>query len=337
MRKQIFSVLAILLLLSIKSSYAQQDITEILKGGIGDATLIGKAYLEPFGNMFGTSLNGGWYQAARPHKKIGFNITVVAALTQAPASSKTFDVSELGLQSLQLKFPNDKLAPTITGEASPGPTLVLPNSMGEFDLPQGTGIPFLPLPMLQAGLGLPFSTEISFRFLPAVDLGQYGTLSLWGVGAKNQFKDFIPGLKKIPIDLSLFVGYTQFKYEYGIDYVPAGAPVQYDYSNQKLSLESSGYTARLLVGKTIPFISVYAGFGYSHAVTNFGLKGNYVVGVSPYSADDVYENPIMYDFPISTFSANIGARLRLGPISVNADYTLGNYPLYSLGVGLSIR
>ena len=340
-----FTLTALLSIVMLTSGIAQENITQILKGGLDDAEKLGYAYLEPFGNMFGTALNGGWYQAARPHKLLGFNLTLTASAAMAPVSAKTFDVSSLQLSTIQLKDPQDNLAPTISGEMSAGPTVVVGEGAQsvEFNLPQGAGLPLVPVPFVQASIGLPFSSEVSMRMLPPVDLGKYGRLNLWGIGVKNQFKDFIPGLKEIPLDLSIMVGYTNFSYEYDISYVPGPSDMptgytQADFANQKLFLNASGFTGRLLVGKTIPLLSVYAGFGYSHAVTSLGLAGKYAVGVeTPYSADDIYTDPLLFDFPKNSFSANVGARIRLGVISIHADYTLGEYALYSGGLGISFR
>ncbi len=314
--------------LSVNVSFAQEQITEILKGSLNDAEKLTQAYMEPFGKMFNTSLNGGWYQAARPHKLLGFNVTIVAAVTMAPQTSKTFDVAALNLEKLELVNSQQNIAPTITGESSlPVPELRFKDEpSATFALPNGAGLPAMPVPFVQAGIGLPFSTEITIRMLPSMDLGDYGRFNLWGIGVKNQVKDFIPGLKAIPIDLSVMLGYTKFGYEYDIDAS----------KDQTLFLNASGFTGRILVGKTIPILSVYAGLGYSQAFTRMGVAGNYDLETSSSEALSV-NDPITLEFPHKSFSANIGARIRLGVISLHADYTLGDYALFSGGLGISFR
>ncbi len=197
------------------------------------------------------------------------------------------------------------------------------------------------MPFIQAGIGLPYHNELTVRFLPPMDIPKVGRVSLWGVGAKNEFKEFIPGLKMVPIDLSVMVGFTKFNSEFDVSYKPSPAnmPAGYtaeDFNNQKIALDASGYTARILVGKTIPFVSFYVGLGYSHAITDFGLKGNYPIGVEP-TWVDVVEDPFILAYTHSNFSGNAGLRVRLGVISINADYTLGEYALYSAGLGISFR
>lgn len=323
-------------------TFAQKNVAEFLQGNVADAKTLSTAYIEPFGKMFGNSLNGGWYQAARPHKKLGFNISFVVTVATVPSEAKTFDVSKLNLTNLELADPSDNMAQTVSGSTTTGPRVVYEDapSMG-FDLPKGANLPFTPMPIIQGGIGLPFHTEITARFLPSVNVPKVGKVSLWGIGAKNEFKEFIPGLKMVPIDLSIFVGYTQFNSEFEIDYKPTAAnmPNGYDasdFNDQKLALDASGYTVRMLVGKTIPFLSVYVGFGYNHATTDFGLKGNYAIGVAP-TYTSVVKDPFVLNYTHSSFAANAGLRIRLSVISINFDYTLGKYPLYSGGLGISFR
>lgn len=336
----------LILVLGLSNVFAQKNVAEFLQGNVADAKTLGTAYMEPFGKMFGNSLNGGWYQAARPHKKLGFNISFVVTVATVPSEAKTFDVSKLNLTNLELVNPTNRTSQTVSGSTTTGPWVNFkddPTNTPAFELPKGAGLPFTPMPIIQAGIGLPFHTEITGRFLPSVNVPKVGKVNLWGLGAKNEFKEFIPGLKMVPIDLSVFVGYTQFKSEFEIDYKPTAAEMtaagynSSDFKDQKLALVASGYTIRMLVGKTIPFLSVYVGFGYNHATSNFGLKGNYAVGMAPYTPTDLVKDPFVMEYSLSTFAANAGLRIRLGVISVNFDYTLGKYPLYSGGLGISFR
>jgi hypothetical protein len=334
----------LMLLIGASNSFAQKNVAEFLQGNVADAKTLSTAYMEPFGKMFGNSLNGGWYQAARPHKKFGFNVSFVVTVATVPSDAKSFDVSKLKLTNLELVNPTNNISQTVSGATSIGPWVNFkddPSNNPAFQLPKGAGLPFTPMPIIQAGIGLPFHTEITGRFLPSLDVPKVGKVSLWGIGAKNEFKEFIPGLKMVPIDLSIFVGYTQFKSEFEIDYKPtqANTPTGYntsDFDDQKLALNANGYTVRLLVGKTIPFLSVYVGLGYNHAVTDFGLQGNYAIGVAP-NYSKVEKDPFVLNYTHSTFAGNAGLRVRLGVISINFDYTLGKYPLYSGGLGISFR
>jgi len=339
--KPLFLIICVLFALTttVKS---QQQVAEFLKGNVKDANTLATAYMEPFGKMFGTSLNGGWYQAARPHKLLGFNVSFVTSVATVPISAKTFDVSKLNLENLVLADPQNNIAQTISGKNTVGPRVLYRDepALG-FDLPKGARLPFTFMPMLQAGIGLPFHSEITVRFLPTVNVPKIGSVKLWGVGVKNEFKEFIPGLKLVPIDLSVMLGYTKFASAFNISYKPDPADIPSghtasEFNDQKLVLDASGFTARLLVGKSLPFVSAYVGLGYSTAKTDFGLKGNYPIGIAPLYTS-VEKDPIMMQYSHGGFSGNIGFRVRLGVLAFNADYTLGEYALYSAGIGISFR
>lgn len=328
----------ILLLLVAVSGYGQQQVAGFLKGNIDDAKLLSHAYLEPMGKMFGSSLNGGWYQTAGTHKVLGFDITFNTSIVTAPGDAKFFNVDDLGLNEYVVATNSPSQAPTISAPSSAGtPALALKSSPNDrlFNLPPGAGISLTPMILLQGSIGLPFQSELVFRFFPTVNVKNVGRMSLWGIGAKKQF------FPSLPIDLSLMVGYTDFNSNMAISYKPdvAHIPDGYtmtDFDNQKLNIDAGGFTARVLVGKSLPIIAFYAGVGYGYSHTDFGLLGQYPIGIEPVYSQ-VVEDPFVLKYKYSNFNANLGFRLRLGVLAVNFDYTLGDYALYSLGVGVSFR
>ena len=181
--------------------------------------------------------------------------------------------------------------------------------------------------MIQVGIGLPFNTELDARILPKIDIPTVGQFSLMGFGIKNEFKEFIPVLKAMPFNLSAFFGYTKFTSSFDISASQTGN------STQKLNFNATGYTAKLLISKSIPVLTVYAGFGYNSSKTDVLLKGNYSI---PGVGLDI-KDPISLDFANKGMSANIGLRIKLAILAFNFDYTLGTYKLYNAGVGINFR
>ncbi len=327
--KQFVLSIALLIILSI-SAKAQENVTQFLNGSLKDANILGKAYLEPFGKSLGTSLNSGWYTSAKPHKLGGFDITFTVATTIPPSSAKTFDVNKLKLDYWELKTPTANIAQTVTGAKETGPTLqnkTLNTIM--MDMPKGANLKFIPAPIIQAGIGLPFNTELDFRYLPKIDINQVGSISLWGFGIKNEFKEFIPGLKAIPFNLSAFFGYTKLKSSFDIS-----APQPDASKDQTLDISTSGYAAKLLISKSIPVLTVYAGVGYNKSTTDIKLKGEYNI---PNNALLSVKDPISLNFSNSGMNANVGMRIKLAIIAFNFDYTFGSYKLVNAGVGINFR
>lgn len=329
--KQLSFSVALLLALTFNAR-AQGNVTELLSGSLKDANTLGKAYLEPFGKGFGASLNSGWYNTAKPHKLFGFDLTFTLATAIPPSSAKTFDVSKLNLEAWTLKTGVSNLSPSVTGSKVDGSVLIpkgtnpLPAGT-ELTLPKGANLKFIPTPMIQAGIGLPFNTEVDFRILPTIKIPDVGKFSLWGFGIKNEFKEFIPGFKALPFNVSAFFGYTKFKSSFDVN-APHTANTK-----QTLDFDASGYTTKLLFSKSIPVLTVYVGVGYTKSTTNVDLKGKYnVAGVGNDLTD-----PLKLDIINKGMNANIGLRIKLAVIAFHFDYTVGQYKLYNAGVGINFR
>lgn len=330
--KKIVLSLAFLFVLAF-SIKAQENITQLLSGTAQDANTLAKAYLEPFGKSFGTSLNNGWYNTAKPHKLGGFDLTFTVAVTMPPSSSKTFDVSKLSLNYWQLQTATNNMAPTVTGEKTAGPVLIPKGGLpGSLTLPKGAGLPFVPAPILQVGIGLPFHTELVGRYIPTTKIGDYGQVSLWGVGLKNEFKEFIPGMKLLPFNLSLLLGYTDFQSSFSINAPkPAGST-----KKQELLFEATGFTGKILISKSIPILTVYAGVGFNKSTTNVSLLGDYNFSTSPVVTVPMTD-PISLDFTNSGLNANIGLRIKLAVIALHFDYAVGKFAVYNAGIGINFR
>ena len=352
------------------STFAQFDnIANFMQGGTKDAQKLFKAYLTPYANIFGTDLNGGWYNSAKPHSKFGFDLTFTTSMAFAPTADKEFDINKIGLETLSLATSENNITPTAAGKRTDGSRLeynqtILGNSytLASFKMPKGTGIGFFPLPMLKAGVGLFYKTEIMARYIPTVKYSG-ASMGLWGVGIKHNLKQWLPFLKAFPIwNLSVMGGYTKLSTNADINFQPSiyGAEgVDYHlvttktFDAQKLDLTFTSYTANLVASINLPVICVYAGIGISSTKTDLKLKGNYPIlsvetdptakyfGEKVIRDTEVLKDPI--DMSINNTEGatrpryNIGARLKFAVVTFNVDYTYADYSMVSTGIGISFR
>ncbi len=304
-----------------------QDVSDFLNAGVADANKLGSAYFKPYGEMLGTNLNAGWYNSADVHKKLGFDITLSATYSVAPSSKKTFDVNSLGLENFQVAPGSTSISPTIVGQEKNRPTLtpnVIGGSYDEFQLPDGSGFNGFLTPMIQGAIGLPFHTEVMARFMPEVNMQEYGKMSLWGLGVKHSLKEYIPFLSHLPVwNVSVMGAYTNFGSQ---------ATASYAGSTGNFKVNSDAYTARLLVGANFPLVCFYTGLGYGSSSSSFKLNGTFDMPGSGPTLD-----PINFAYDVTGFDFNIGSRLRLGIISIHADYTVGDYQTFTLGLGVNFR
>ena len=342
------------------------DVGSILQAGKDDANALARAYLKPFGSGFGASLNTGWTNTAQPHKTLGFDITVGSGLAIVPNADKTFDVTELGLQELVLDPQNqDPISQTINGSSEMGPTLAAfaegpqgqQQKILEFTMPEGSGFGYVPAPVFKAGIGIIKDTELMVRYTPEIQISDFGTFDLFGVGAKHGLNQWLPGGKLLPVNLSLMFGYTNM--EVGSDFNITPDEVIQDPGNtenpygastwdgQRIALKTDAWSINALVGKSLPVISVYGGVGYEASTFSVTTPGNYptVIPNEDYQTDPNNNEPFIVNAveePIDIsidgdngFRALAGFRLRFTVFHISGSYTLSNYSSYNLGVGIS--
>lgn len=359
-------VLIFLMFFSVEKTHAQVgDVGDLVRSGVDDSNLLMKSYLEPYIDGFGANLNTGWNNSARPYKKFGFDLRVNAALAFIPSSDDFFNIGALQTQFQEVEVLNGvDFTPTVAGESDTraviGRTFTNPSTgqqeeLFSFELPDGTGFGYTPTPMVQATVGLIKDTDISLRFVPTISTPDVdGQVSLFGIGAKHGLNQWIPGGDLLPVDLSVQLGYTKFDFDIQTEVNPETGSDIYnpfnasEWEDQEIVLKSSGYTANVLVGKSIPIVSVFAGVGFQSSTTEIAANGSY-----PVTAPNEEYNPTTRPEPkaiesvtdpinISVDGSNsvhalAGFRVRFGFIAISGSYTLSNYPVANVGVGLSFR
>ncbi len=343
------------------TAHAQlEDAGEILRAGAADANVLLGEYLKPFGRGFGAGLNSGWVGVAKPHSFLGFDVTIRATMAQVPTADQSFDLQPLvdsgRLTNIRPMNANNTVTPTISGDGDGVPVGLYSSGgqlLDDFEMPPGTEVPYVPTPMVQASVGVLFNTDVTLRFVPETELGDAGTISLFGLGVKHDIGQWIPVVSAMPIDVMAFYGFTNLKTSATLNVRPenpAPANTQNPYPDsewdgQEIQLESSGTNMGIIVGKSLPLISVYGGIGRSSSTTDILTVGNYPV-IKP---DPVAGNPTRRSYDsiadpvnLSMDGANktyamVGGRLKLLLLTFSADYTIAEYNMLSVGVGISFR
>lgn len=367
MKKISIKIIALLLIVCASlNGFAQSDIANLFKAGVADLNKVANGYMKPMGTGFSANLGSNWYNTGAPHKVGGFDITLGVGVAMAPTKDQTFSLA--GLTKLT-PLNNEKTAPSFAG-SSKGVTLVLTqpattvngvnvpaHEITRFTTPEGVS-KMIPGVSAQVGVGLPFGTQLMVRYLPTVNTQGFN-MGMWGVGVQHDFKQWIPGIKQLPIDLSAVVGYTKLTVGYdfatsdmitpdklvgtGIPYV---APTGVSFNNQKISLTSSAFTFNVVVSKKLLFFTPYLGVGVTKSNFDLGFKGNFpVLGDMITSGADAgkmqvqsMKDPIKISTNNFMPNATIGFRLKiLWVLSIHAQYTMQKYPIYSGGFGINFR
>ena len=348
-------------ILTFSSGFGQLgDNGLILTGGVADAEQILTEYMRPLANSLGANLNGGWYNTAKVHGTLGFDITFTVSTSFTPDEAKIYDIGKLALQAENF---NDPIAPTVSGEKGRGPAVTynhgvsgVPEPMFEYDHPGGTGVGFLPSPMINAGVGLPKGFEIIGRYMPKVNF-QGVESGLWGFGLKHDIGQWIPFVKRVPVlHFTLMYGYTNLNVNAGLNEITPADVGAIDkttgisWDDQNFDMLTKGHTANFLIGANLPVVAFYGGIGFSITQTNLKLNGYFPIPVlivsNPPNTEvtnaSAMEDPIDIEIKNSDGSVtspryNIGMRFKFAVITLHFDYTYANYSVATAGVGISFR
>lgn len=361
--KSIF-ILGLVFCLSPTTKSFGQDFVDIFRASEEDVTQYLDSYIEPAMFSFANGMAGGWYNTAKTHKPLGFDITATVNVANIPNSERLFlfDPSDYGNIRLSGDVTNSQTAqlPTLVGgDASEDlelyGTYTAPDGStyeyatgDSFQAPDGivdaSDLPLagVPAPTVQLGIGLIKNTDLKIRYGAAKNISandgtnnKYG-VSIFGVGIMHDFKQWIPGIKHLPLDMALFVGYSRFKTTIDFD----ESNVSFD-AEGTASLTANNTTIQALVSKKLSILTLYGGIGYNIVSSGIKVDGrieNYeltdVITGDPY----VVEDPVDFTYDGgSTFRATAGMRLKLAFITLHTDYTFQTYNMLSAGLGFTFR
>ena len=326
-------LLLLLLCVPLIVSGQVQQLDAIIQDDAGNFL---EAYFSPLGQSFGAGLNNGWYNTAKPHKLGGFDVTLTLNAVHVPSTMLVFDPNDID------NFSSNSTTPTILG-AGDGSEITYTNNGNSitFDMPHQGSLKksLIPVPMINAGLGLVKKTEIDVRYLPTYDFdmgfGGKGSVELWGIGIKHDLLQWIPVAgDAIPISLSIQAGHTKFNTSFSIEN-PDPDPLSS--VNQDISMDVNATTVNLILSKKLLMLTAYAGIGYNSSVTTFNAETeSFYLGVDGSSIQ--MNIPLEMKFESQNgMRTNIGLRLNLAVIAIQANHTFSKYPVTTVGVGISVR
>ena len=349
------SLLVCLSLISLMT-FSQTSVVEFLKGGQQDANKIFQAYLEPYAFALGDGLNNGWYSTAETHSLFGFDLTLGVSAIMIPDGSKTFDINKLGLTKMEVRS-GPSIAPTVAGNDAPGPLITVYDdqrkSLVEFNSPQGTGKDIIPVPMVQVGFGLLPHTDVIGRFVPEMKYDNNGDemkIGYWGIGAKHNFMEWIPGLSALPFDASLFGSYSVVDGQSALSFTSADygsnsnikvEPINTDDQFLKIKTKTSKFG--LVVSKKFTILTVFGAIGQSTSQSNVDVLGTFPVvataqgGGLEITQKGALKDPVAVKFDTSNMSMEAGFRIKIAVLSLFGSINKSEYTSLNVGLTLGMR
>lgn len=334
-------IILIFILGAFVSTAHAQDLGKFLEGGVEDGNKLLQDYLEPAFVGFGYALNSGWYNTGKPHKTLGFDITANVNLAYVPKSAQYFSIDPNNYTNLSTESGEKEGGfPTLMGpnlDADDIPYLVFNENTPEEDddiritsptglgMDEEYGVNIVPAVATQLGIGIYKNTEIKLRFIPELKFGDPGeefTTKMFGLGVLHDVKQWIPGIKNLPFDLSGFFAFSKMSNTMNLDPDDIEKVGEFDIS---------GTTLQAIISKKLAILTVYGGVGFSRSKVNFKMNGTYETEVGDFT------DPIDFEYKNGSLRANIGARLKLLIFTFHAEYAVQEYNTLTAGFGLSIR
>ncbi len=339
------------------TAFSQSNVVEFLKVGKNDANSLVRAYLNPYALALGDGLNNGWYNSAKTHKLFGFDFSINVSAIQIPKEATTFDINDLNLSpNLVPENLANHIAPTVAGADVEGPRLVINDPNGKpissFNTPNGLGMDVVPVPMAQIGFGLLPHTDIIGRFVPEMKYDNSGDemkAGFWGLGVKHNFKEWIPVIKELPFDASVFGSFSAVDAQSEInldptDFSDGNVRVTFgDDKSQLLKFKTKTSKYGLILSKKLGVLTVFGGIGQSKSETTINLLGKYVVettisagGVNTVTKDNL-DDPIDLTFDSTNICMDAGLRLKLAFFSLFGSINKAEYTSFNAGFSLGFR
>ncbi len=352
-------MLSVVMLLSTTCIKAQNasDFSNFLRLEQANASKLIAAYTSPAIRGVSYGMTNGWYHTAKAHKSLGFDLGVTMSAVFIPTSENYFSPGDLQLANTTFtNVTHPGLGgPTIFGNkdvtnytstytptglsAALGPQTVSFSGPEGLDLAGSIGFSAVPVPMIQLGIGIIKNTDLKIRLLPERTVGGNSPgstpskISMLGFGLLHDIKQYIPGIKLAPFDLSILVAYNSVAGETSL--VSSGSTGQPQSSDGNVSYKLNSWIVQGVISKKFSVFTLYGGLGYGSVNTNVDVTGTFIIPAVPSSFS--VKDPVAINFSNNGVKFNAGFRLKFGPVYLNTDYTIQKYNALTVGFGLSVR
>lgn len=278
----------LLYIFSFNNLYGQVKFEELIEKVPKDNI---NGYFNPFAKAFNSAINSGLYHTASTHRTGGFDVTIKGMVVFLPDDAKTF-----------LSEKNQSWS-TIFGPARSS-SLPLENLN-----PGGLDIKRIPIAVPQASVGVGDYFEIMARFLK-FNLGDYGDVSLYGIGLKHNLKRYFLKLPGLP-NLSVQGVYQMFKVGDIVD--------------------SKSWALNAHISQNLLLMTLYGGAGLESMTIDLNYKVNNPG--SPFDGNNV--SVVMKEYNSPRLVG--GIMVKFGLLNLNLEVNLAKYRTISGGVGITFR
>jgi len=318
---------------------AQENIDDLLAAGVDDAKTFTTDYIAPASEGVAFGINNGWFNNAKSPHRFGVEISLIGNASFIKNDKKSFVLNVADYNNVRFEDGSQsKVVATALGHNDPDISVLVTyddpifgNQEVELTLPTGIGsanLNLIPTAFLQASFSPFKGTQIKARYFPEVNQDDV-KVGLYGAALQQDFTEWLPADKILPVAISGLVAYTHLNGSY--DFTDSSLV---DGDNQQIETDLNTLLLQLIVGTKLKIINFYGGLGYITGKSNTDLLGTYRVSNGVIFSEEIVD-PFSIKQDISGVKATVGANLKLGFFGLNADYTLAEFDSASLGINFS--
>ena len=314
---------ALALLAGSPGSLSGQDISESLSS-LNEEN--GKLYIGPLSTGLAAALNSGFYHTAEVHDVLSFDAGFRVMGSFVPENLDTFEPilpDTITIEGRLLTDPygpagsSSQYSPTVTGVGE-GIVLVpqgefrdsllaLGENPGDWNVqfPKGFDIPVAPYAAIQGAIGIPLGTELVLRFIPSfTPSDDVGSISMIGGAIKHSIDQWI--WDTAPLNLAVAFGFQHFKVG--------------DYLNANSTQFS------LIASKKLSVVTLYGAGTFENA--NLDISYEFEPDISADVPVELQKVEFTQETP-NDVTFKLGATLALGPVGLNAEYTVASRDVFT--------
>lgn len=294
---------------------------------IKDLLLVAENFAAPGAEGAAVQSSAGWFSSAGSLDKWQVEVSVHGNALFVPKSKQNKLSSNSNFSLLRFKDGKNALLPTVFGGQTDAEfEFDFLTETIQFDAIDGLDKNVILHPFPQVTLGLPYSTEVAFRFLPSITVNDV-SFSTYGIGFKHNFTQYYER-RYNPEDFQFaaVVTYSNFQADYAFDQI--SIPPFLELS--RIDVNADLWLFQALGSKLYDTFEVFGAFGVTASNFEYKMGGagdllprlnSALTGISGSGTKfkgDIGFNYYFDKFKISTmltagslFNANIGLHYRI--------------------------
>lgn len=330
-----YSILFIFLIFSLKGTSQEITIKDFLILGVEVSEDVSERYLKPVSEGILYGLSSGWYYDAKVLQPWKFRFSIAANGSLVPSDTKSFNLDIAAIDNLEVLGGGQQVRiPTILGSRDSDVTFqaTVDGQTFTFDAPTGIGLlqlDLLPTAFIHVGMGLPWKSEVQFRYFPKLGLGE-GSVGVVGLGFKHQINDINGPWQSIPLDLALMGAYTRLDAEYNL--AEGGFVTGPDH---RIEGAMNAWLFELLTSTRYEHWNLFGGIGYVFGNSLYELLGTYQIDLPNRTLE--FTDPFDVRENVSGMRLTAGGSYTFRRFSTHLSYTFQGFNNLTLGLHYNLN